>query len=333
MKNTLETRLGLFFGLALVVVIIIMELIGSFDFFKPGVRVTAAFDSVKELKEGDPVRLAGYNIGRVEKLVPAATEPKIVVHMKLNARDAARVKTDSRASIQFTGLMGQNFVSVTFGSPDAPPIDPSKTGTLETDPQPDLSMLMSKLDEAASGIERLTQTVKPDTLQNLVGPLNDFLRDNSSRISGILSNTEIVTAQVAQQITNGQGTVGKLIKDPALYDTALAAVSNLTSTAGKIDDTLADARRVIGQVNDGQGTLGMLLNDTSLYTETTGAMTNLHDILKKINVGQGSVGLLVNDDAFYRNIKVSLQKLDKAAESLEDQGPVSVLGIAVGSLF
>jgi hypothetical protein len=32
-------------------------------------------------------------------------------------------------------------------------------------------------------------------------------------------------------------------------------------------------------------------------------------------------------------MKVSLQKLDKAAESLEDQGPVSVLGIAVGSLF
>jgi hypothetical protein len=55
--------------------------------------------------------------------------------------------------------------------------------------------------------------VKPDTLQNLVGPLNDFLRDNSPRISGILSNTEIVTAQVAQQVTAGEGTVGKLIQD------------------------------------------------------------------------------------------------------------------------
>jgi phospholipid/cholesterol/gamma-HCH transport system substrate-binding protein len=333
MRNTLETRLGMFFALALVVVIIIMELIGSFDYFKRGVRVTAAFDSVKELKEGDPVRLAGYNIGRVERLEPAATEPKIVVHLKLNADDAVRVKTDSRASIQFTGLMGQNFVSISFGSPEAPPIDPTKTGTLATDSQPDLSMLMSKLDEAAQGINRMTQSFEPDTLQNMVGPLNDFLRDNSPRISGILSNTEIVTAQVAQRITRGEGTVGKLIQDAALYDTALAAVSNLTATAGNIDATLADARGVIGQVNEGEGTLGMLLKDETLYSETTAAMTNLHGILSKINMGQGSVGLLVNDEAFYRNMKVSLQKLDKAAESLEDQGPVSVLGIAVGSLF
>jgi hypothetical protein len=41
----------------------------------------------------------------------------------------------------------------------------------------------------------------------------------------------------------------------------------------------------------------------------------------------------VNDDSFYKNVKVSLQKLDKATEGLEDQGPLSVLGIAVQSLF
>ena len=45
------------------------------------------------------------------------------------------------------------------------------------------------------------------------------------------------------------------------------------------------------------------------------------------------MGKLVNDDEFYRNAKLSLQKLDKATEGLEDQGPLSVLGIAVNSLF
>jgi phospholipid/cholesterol/gamma-HCH transport system substrate-binding protein len=62
-------------------------------------------------------------------------------------------------------------------------------------------------------------------------------------------------------------------------------------------------------------------------------MTNLREILQKINQGNGTVGKLVNDDSFYRNVKLSLQKLDKATESLEDQGPLSVLGMAVGSLF
>jgi len=53
----------------------------------------------------------------------------------------------------------------------------------------------------------------------------------------------------------------------------------------------------------------------------------LNQILRKINQGQGTVGKLVNDQEFYKNAKLSLQKLDKAADGLEDTGPLSVIGI------
>jgi phospholipid/cholesterol/gamma-HCH transport system substrate-binding protein len=62
-------------------------------------------------------------------------------------------------------------------------------------------------------------------------------------------------------------------------------------------------------------------------------MTNLKEILQKINQGQGSVGKLVNDETFFNNAKMTLQKVEKATEGLEDQGPLSVLGIAVNTLF
>jgi phospholipid/cholesterol/gamma-HCH transport system substrate-binding protein len=52
-----------------------------------------------------------------------------------------------------------------------------------------------------------------------------------------------------------------------------------------------------------------------------------------VNTGQGSIGKLVNDQEMMRNIKMTLQKLDKATEGLEDQGPLSVLGIVVNNLF
>ena len=55
-------------------------------------------------------------------------------------------------------------------------------------------------------------------------------------------------------------------------------------------------------------------------------MTNLNQILQKVNQGQGTVGKLVNDQEFYKNAKLSLQKLDKAADGLEDTGPLSVIG-------
>jgi phospholipid/cholesterol/gamma-HCH transport system substrate-binding protein len=63
------------------------------------------------------------------------------------------------------------------------------------------------------------------------------------------------------------------------------------------------------------------------------AMTNAREVLEKVNRGQGTIGKIVNDESLYKNVKVSLQKLDKATESLEDQGPLSILGIAVQSLF
>ena len=43
--------------------------------------------------------------------------------------------------------------------------------------------------------------------------------------------------------------------------------------------------------------------------------------------GPGTIGKLVNDQEFYKNAKLSLQKVDKAADGLEDQGPLSVIGI------
>jgi phospholipid/cholesterol/gamma-HCH transport system substrate-binding protein len=111
------------------------------------------------------------------------------------------------------------------------------------------------------------------------------------------------------------------------------SVSNLQDAASEIKVTIADARRVIDQANSGQGTVGKLLKDETLYRETTASMTNLKEILQKINQGQGSVGKLVNDQEFYKNAKLTLQKLDKATEGLEDQGPLSVLGIVVNNLF
>ena len=62
-------------------------------------------------------------------------------------------------------------------------------------------------------------------------------------------------------------------------------------------------------------------------------MINVREILQKMNRGEGSVGKLINDDSLFKNAKLSLQKLEKATEGLEDQGPLSVLGIAVNSLF
>jgi phospholipid/cholesterol/gamma-HCH transport system substrate-binding protein len=316
MKNSLETRLGIFVALAVIAAIVIIEMIGGADVFQRGYRVNAQFDTVQELKVGDSVKMAGVEIGRVENIT--LTDGKVEVTMKLHP-DAV-VKTDSQAVIKFAGLMGQNFVSISFGSADAPKaVDGA---VLETVEQPDLSAIMAKLDKAAAGIQRLGESFSGDKIDNLLGPLTDFIKQNSGHISGAISNIQNVTDQIA----SGQGTVGKLIYQEQLYSSALNTVTNL-------QDAVTQAKQLVSGISSGQGTLGKLATDDALYNSTEASMTNLNQILFKINHGDGTIGKLVNNQEFYSNAKLSLQKLDKAADSLEDTGPLSVVGIVVGRLF
>jgi phospholipid/cholesterol/gamma-HCH transport system substrate-binding protein len=292
--------------------------------------VRARFSNIQELKVGDPVKMAGVEIGTVRKIDLA--EGKVEVEMKL--RKDAKVKTDSKASIKFIGLMGQNYIAVDFGSPNAPIV--ASDAILETTEQADLNSLMAKLEGVASGVEGLTKNFSGENFSNLLGPFTDFLKENSPKLSAILGNMQIISSQIAE----GKGSVGKMINDESLYNSALSAVESLNKTTADLKPlfdeaklTVTAAREAVTGINEGKGSLGKLMHDEKLYTETTTAMSNLKEILEKINKGQGSVGKLVNDESFFNNAKMTLQKVEKATEGLEDQGPLSVLGIAVNSLF
>jgi phospholipid/cholesterol/gamma-HCH transport system substrate-binding protein len=317
MKNSLETKLGIFVALTVIVAVLIIETLGDMDVFHRGYHVNALFDTAQELKVGDTVKVAGVEIGRVESIQPDYADNKVKVTMRLHPD--AIVKTDSTATIKFTGLMGQYFVSVDFGSPSAPQaVEGAVLGTKE---QPDLSAIMDKLDKAATGIQNLTASFTPDTINNLFGPITDFIKQNSAHLGGAITNIENISGQIA----SGQGTVGKLIYTDDLYNSAFATLTN-------VQGAVTQVREVVNGVSDGKGTLGKLVTDETLYNATTSSMTNLDQILLKINQGQGTVGKLVNDQEFYKNAKLSLQKLDKAADGLEDTGPLSVIGTTLNAL-
>jgi phospholipid/cholesterol/gamma-HCH transport system substrate-binding protein len=325
MRNTLETRLGIFFALCLIVAVIILEMVGVAEYFKPGYHIHANFKTIQDLKTGDAVKMAGVVVGRVDKI--DLTNELVRVSMKIKNKNA-QIKTDSEATVRFTGLMGQNYVAIDFGKPGSPKADDGFT--LTTKEQADLSSLMAKLEGTMDEVKIMRKDLSSENLGSLFGPLTHFIESSSNNLSAILGNVRKVTDQVAE----GKGTVGKLLYDnEALYNTALAAVAGFQGSAAELKSLTADARLVLNDVNAGKGNLGMLVHDDALYRETTNAMTNLREMIQKMNQGQGTVGKLINDDSFYKNAKVSLQKLDKATESLEDQGPLSVLGFAVGKLF
>ena len=333
MKNTLETRLGIFFALALVVAIIVLEMVGAADFFQRGYQIYGTFKNAQELNKGDLVKMAGVEIGRVDDV--SLVENQARVTMKIQGK--YKIKSDAKATIKFTGLMGQNFVAIEGGSPGAVDLQQSDPPpSIATGEQPDLSAIMVKLENVASGVEGLTKSFSAENMSTLLGPITDFMKQNSTNLTEMMANSRNITAQIA----SGKGTVGRMIYDESLYQSAFSTVTSLQGAANEAKSlvsqaqlAIGDARSMLDRVNSGEGTIGKLMKDEALYTETTVAMTNLREILQKMNRGEGSVGKLINDDSLFKNAKLSLQKLEKATEGLEDQGPLSVLGIAVNSLF
>jgi phospholipid/cholesterol/gamma-HCH transport system substrate-binding protein len=330
MRNTLETRLGIFVALAVIAAVLILEVVHGPIGLQRGVELKALFNNVQDLKEGDRVKMGGAEVGRIEQIGLDETNNKVIVTMRLRAtvgRQKIVVRTDSIATIKFTGLMGQNYIALSFGSPGSPL---ATDGTVLTSKEePDLSAMMSELHDVAVNVKNMTASFTGDKIDNLLGPFTDFLKANRVPLTAAIANLQAVSTQISQ----GKGTVGKMIYDESLYNSTLAAVTNLQDTADQIKTTVADARKVVDQVNAGQGTMGLLLHDEALYRETTASMTNLKEILEKINQGQGTVGKIVNDQDLYKNAKLTLQKLDKATEGLEDQGPLSVMGILVNKFF
>ncbi|MBI4537021.1 MAG: MCE family protein [candidate division NC10 bacterium] len=370
-----EVRVGLFLVVAFLILIALFEFVGKETFFGRTVEYKTSFKAIPSLKVGDPVRLAGVDVGTIRDIRVVGPRVEITFRVK----DGTPVKTDSVATIKMTSLLGTNFVDLSFGSPAAPTAPP---GSLLTSSEPpDLNILMARLNDAAGDIQALARQLNEgvgksfepisaafQTMDKIAkkiekgeGTLGRLITDDAlyREIRGLAANLN----KVSEQVAKGQGTMAKLISDDSLYKDMRALTGDLRTAAGSLtrlmrdveggkgslgklvkDDalyqearqTLTEARDALSGLRtaskvlgDGKGTLGKLLHDDALYTEMRSAVGTLNTVLKKVERGEGTLGKLVNDDTLYFSAKDSLKKVGKGADSLREQGPLSVIGIAI----
>ena len=293
MKN--EYRVGLFFLVGILVLVFIMDFLGDIPFYSNTRSVYTYFDSLGELREGNPVKLEGLVIGKVSNIKLEDRRLKVT----MDVDKGAPVKNDSVASIQLTSLLGTSYINLTFGSETSaenygnyplPSVEPT-----------DLNKILTKLDSAIGSID------------TALGAFSGF-GDNKEGINKIVTNLDIVLEDLAE----GKGTLGKLIKDDTLYNETTVAMKNLKNISTKLSES--------------GGTFGKLVNDDELYVQATEAATELNEILKKVNTGQGTLGKLVNDDSLYYDAKNTVIKVEKGVDTLEDLAPLGTLGAIFGVL-
>jgi len=162
-------------------------------------RVKAEFQNVAGLNDGADVRIGGIHEGTVRNIdLPRRPDEKIVVKMDLRREARAVVKKDSIAYIKSEGMVGDKYVELSFGSPEAQRLSGGET--LGSEPPVDMSDLIKKANQIL------------DTTKGAV----DNIQDTSGNLKSISS-----------KIDQGQGTAGKLINDKTIYEQASAGATAL----------------------------------------------------------------------------------------------------------
>jgi phospholipid/cholesterol/gamma-HCH transport system substrate-binding protein len=201
-------RLGIFIVATLAILVAGIFIIGSKQYlFSSTYRLKAQFDNVVGLDTGGDVRVGGVHTGTVRSiLLPRKPGEKVTVLMDLDQNTHEIIKKDSVASIETEGLLGNQYLALSFGSAGAGEV---RDGDMIAS-QPPLEM--AQLLQKANGLLDSTQVA--------------------------LQNTTMATANlqaITNKINRGDGTVGALVNDKQLYN-------NLEQTTDAMQKTMVQAQ-------------------------------------------------------------------------------------------
>jgi phospholipid/cholesterol/gamma-HCH transport system substrate-binding protein len=209
-------RLGAFIIATLAILAAGIFIIGDRQYlFTSTYRLKTQFNTVVGLDAGAEVRVGGVHSGSVRGIeLPNTPTGKITVLMDLKRSTHEIVKQDSVAEIGTEGLLGNEYVSISFGS--AQGADVRDGDMIASEPPLAMADLLKKTDAIL----------------------------DSTQVA--VSNTAEATASmksISAKINDGQGTIGALVNDKTMY-------TGLTQTSVQMRDAMAHAQTGIADFQE-----------------------------------------------------------------------------------
>jgi phospholipid/cholesterol/gamma-HCH transport system substrate-binding protein len=287
-----ELRLGLLIFVALAL-FLWASIQGGANLFQKRYHLHSKFSNVQGVVRGAPIWFQGVEVGAVKGLdfVGEGDSSYVLVTFHVNGEVWPRLHRDSRVRIQALNVFGEKFMEVTPGSPQAPAV--ADGDTLQSELPVDLTAVMAKGQDIVDDLKGMTSELKvtmhrinqgqgtlgklattddiyvalkgtSERLQTLVGNLDESQGAMRSSLVSLAASMD----SVAKRMERGDGTLGRLSKDPQLYD-------NLARMSGRMDSTLARVER-------GEGNLGRLSRDEAMYQNLEQSLDKLNKILGDI---------------------------------------------------
>ncbi|MGK9368673.1 MlaD family protein [Melioribacter sp. Ez-97] len=271
LKQLEGARLGLFIFIGTVLLIISIFLIGSREnLFTSAIEIKTYFDQIEGLKPGAPVRLSGYDVGSVSSIsLVGDEEGNVEVVMRIDNDLVHFIRLDSEASIETEGLVGKKIVTITPGSADQPVI---KNGGIIKSKNPlNLSVIMEQTESTISYLKDLTRDL----------------------------------AEIIAKVNRGEGTIGKIVNDDRLYESAVSITQNADRSLTQVTKRLTDVSDIIVEMT---GSI------KSIISNVDSAIYDVKRVVDKVDRGEGVLGVLVSDQKMADSLKQVISNLTRTSD-------------------
>ena len=294
-SNSQKIQLGIFVIIGTLVFLAAIYFIGNKqNMFGNTSHLKAVFVNVNGLQPGNNVRYAGIDIGTVKE-IEMINDTTISVHMIINNKIMEHIKKNAIATISSDGLVGNMIINIIPGK-----------GAAEKVENGDTIQSYSRI-----GTDAMLETL-------------NVTNENAAMLTADL-------LKITQEITQGNGTVGLLIRDTLMAQDLKATMSYLRQTSKGTSESVANLNKLITDLNRKDNVIGTL-NDTVVAnrmkkiiinlekssTEIDKVVTNLNATITNVKEGKGAINYLSNDPKLVKQIDSTITNINKASIKLNE---------------
>jgi phospholipid/cholesterol/gamma-HCH transport system substrate-binding protein len=290
-----KIRLGLFVIIGLTLFVLAVYFIGDKQkMFGKTNHLKAVFNNVSGLQLGNNVRYSGINVGTVRG-IEMINDSTIKVDMLIEKTIFPHIRKNAIATIGSDGLVGNMIINII----------PGKVMEASVAPGDEIQSL---------------NRIRTDDLLNTLGVTN--------------KNAALLTAdllKITQEINQGKGTVGLLIKDSLLAKDLKETIHYLKITGKETSESVIKLNGLISSLDNKNNVIGVL-KDTAVAnnikkivrnldqssTEINKVVTNLNTTIVNIKDGKGAINYLSNDPNLVRKIDSTMKNINDASFRLNE---------------
>jgi phospholipid/cholesterol/gamma-HCH transport system substrate-binding protein len=262
---TRSARVGLLVLAGSLLFLIALFAIANRSFlFSDTFYVGAQFGRVSGLQTGAAVQYQGVNVGRVESVqLPTTPGGKITVMMAIREHARHLVRANTQAQIKTDGLVG-NMIVVLVPTPQPAPAAAENEFIIGVDPFD----VFEITDRALASVQTF-------------------------------EDAAITFQQIMTDVQQGDGTLGRIIYDPSLYNNFLQTTNetrrlmaslgnNAEALVGLAGQATEGVNGILAKIDRGEGTFARMLNDPAVYDALLAASDTMRAIstdLRAITLG------------------------------------------------